>query len=147
VADTLRAEVDIRGLAADLKLAGGGLDHELGLVVHDAARDAADGGKARMRRGLKDWRVGPGKVQLPHIADTYRATGGFGLTAEITSDHPAAPVWEFGGIVGPIHPRSHREFIIFPKLAPVHEAAYAGLSLFEAHLQAAVDRLLATFNL
>jgi hypothetical protein len=144
VASTIKAGVDVRELYEDLRAAEGGLQRVLAREVRRAADDIADGAANNMKLGTEDWAVKPGEPQLPHIRDTYRVQGN-GIVAEITSDHPAAPVWEWGGL---IHPRGmFVQTISIPTRHPVNRAADDELDIFERHLQEAVDRLLAKFNL
>lgn len=141
---TIKASVDIRELYEDLRAAESGLEKVIARVVRDAADAIASGAKNNMKRGDTDWQVATGGIQLPHIQDTY-STAGLGMVAVVASDHPAAPVWEWGGR---IHPRGlFVQLIAIPELHPVQHAADDELELFERHLQAAVDRLLATFGL
>lgn len=144
MASTVRAEVDVKDLYDDLVAAGQGLDKQLTGELERGARDIADASRKFMREGEGVGRFkGSTGAELPHIRDSYTSTAR-GLVANVISTHPAGPVWEFGGTIAPHSPK---QVIRIPHLAPVHLAALEELDLIALHLQAAVDRLLATFRL
>jgi hypothetical protein len=82
------------------------------------------------------------KDHLGHLRDTFDARKAGAGTVAITSTHPAAPVFEFGGTIR-------------PKGAPIRikqaqmtlKAATEQAPVFQRQLEAKVERLLARHNL
>jgi hypothetical protein len=156
VADTVRLNVESVGLTdlyRDLQACAGGLEHELTSVLRDGAQRIADRAREIGPRGAASW-AGSSGERLPRIRDSYFAASAE-LSATVRSLHPAAQVWEWGGQIAPRVPggakvarvRDPRALISIPRLAPVHHAAELELPALERDLQAAVDRLLASYHL
>jgi hypothetical protein len=134
MATTLRVplSVDLADLFRDLESVKLGL----GGVMKDALREA--GGLARNRTAeLMPLGPGPqgGKDTLPHIKETLSASATQSY-AQVVSDHPGAPVLNFGGSIAP-----RGVEIFFPKKLYAQQAGEEVLPLVESHLQDAVDRL------
>ena len=156
MASTVRLDVDIRDLYRDLEAAANGLEAELTKVLGDGAALIAETARPLMRRSAAGSWDGSSGAELGHIQDSYGSQAR-GLTATVTTSHPGAPVWEYGGRIAPRageggvkaaeatgHPR---EIIDIPRQAPVHRAALADIDVIEQQLKSSVDRLLASFNL
>lgn len=148
MAGTLRvhASVDLRGLQQDLESVQLGLGREVGKAVKEAGghvvraipRYTPFDPKHRSLRRSGDGSV----VSVGHVRDSFDARSAGATTVAITSDHPAAPVIEFGGTIRPKgSPIRIREFRMVGKAGQAEAAA------FERDLESRIDALLRHHNL
>lgn len=136
MASTLRVPltVDLGDLFQELQ----SVELGLGKVLKAALKDAGD---LAARRTAELFPRGPGpqsaKDNLPHIADTITgyATQSY---AQVVSDHPAAPVINFGGTISP-----RGVEIFFPTKLYAQQAGEQVLPQIQERLQGEIDRLTA----
>ncbi len=155
MANTIRVAVEIKDLYGDLKAAGDGLERNLEAELLKGAQRIATAAKPLMRyRGTGSWRGSSG-ARLPHIRDTYTARIGRGASANVGSDHPAAPVFEFGGQIAPRVPGGSTvaravkpsALITIPKVEPVARAGELLAPQIEQSVADSIDALLAKHHL
>lgn len=134
------ASVDLRGLVEDLHSVDLGLGREVSLAVVAAAETVAvavpqftpfdpDHRETRADR-------------LPHLRETFTARRAGETVASIGSDHPGAPVHEFGGS---IRPKGTRIYI--KQSAMALKAGELKAAEFEVLVAARVEQLLARHGL
>jgi hypothetical protein len=131
---TIRAELGgIAELRADLEAVSRGLGRDL----RDVLREAGGPVEAKARQ-LTPFGPGPqgGRDNLPHIRDTY-ALVPVARGINLVSDHPAAPVHEFGGTIAP---RATPITIAASQMA--YRAGQAQQSSVERRAEQGIDALL-----
>ena len=134
------ARFDLGDLRKDLDSVELGLGKLLTSALDRLAETAAD-------RTQELWKRGPGprpnaknkNDRLPHIADTI-AGKGYATYAAVTSDHPAAPVQEYGGTIAPRGVDIH-----FPAHEYAHRAAEQVMDRLEAQLDDEANALAAQY--
>lgn len=143
---TFRAKVDgIDRLRRDIAAVRLELLDEVDEIVNDAARETV------LPVTKQRTPIGPGPTpdfsarsdnELPHIRDTISAVAAPGAIALIVSDHPGAPVHEYGGEIAPSgHPFRIKES------AMAGGAAEQTLDEMERQLAGGVDSLLTRHGL
>jgi len=97
----ITASADVAELSRDLRSFGDDLDRPLRDALEYGARTVALAAKPLMRfRAEGAWPSSSG-ARYGHIAAYYEARVAT-VSAAVVSDHPAAPVWEWGGTIRPI---------------------------------------------
>ncbi|MDQ3730316.1 MAG: hypothetical protein M3355_12095 [Actinomycetota bacterium] len=143
MASTIRVGVHGLGeLRRDLDAVSLGLSREVSLALKRAAETVLPTVKAFTP-------VGPGPEpnrqhphdQLPHIRDTLAARS-TGTVAQIVSDHPGAPVHEWGGTISP-----GGGAIRIAESAMAGRAGQAHIEDVERVMADGIDRLCARHNL
>lgn len=105
----LSLRVDLGELSRDLRAMGRDLDRPLREALSHGAEMVATGAKPLMRfRPEGAWKGSSGAA-YGHIREYYEARVAT-LSASVTSDHPAAPVWEWGGDIHPLLGSMHETF-------------------------------------
>ena len=96
----LTVSTDVAELSRDLRSFGDDLDHPLRDALEYGAKTIAAAAKPLMRfRAEGAWPNSSG-ARYGHISDWYAARVAT-TSASVYSDHPAAPVWEWGGHIDP----------------------------------------------
>lgn len=163
----VHASADVADLSRDLRSFGDDLDRPLRDALEYGATAIARAAKPLMRHGQPSWPTSSAARDYPgRIADYYRARVAT-ISAAVLSDHPAAPVWEWGGTIHPaagsirhaaiaaqpvgsmrrkLLERGHQAIHI-PRTQPVARAGEAEREDIEKHLEDAVDALIREHNL
>lgn len=160
--------VDVADLSRDLRSFGDDLDRPLRDALEYGANIIADAARPLMRvRPEGAWPNSSG-ARYGHIAAYYEAKVQT-LSSTVVSDHPAAPVWEWGGHIDPgagggehhvkaelrararvrsrIRAAGGRRGIEIPPLHPVGHAADAKREEVTQHLEDALDALIREHDL
>jgi hypothetical protein len=163
----LRASVDVRELVRDLEAFGDELDEPIRDVLEHGASSIADAARPLMRfRAEGAWPTSSG-AKYGHIRAYYEGKLTSSSTAVVFSDHPAAPVWEWGGTIHPLVGHEVRALISrpgtrqlarsalkvanqlrppytfeIPRLEPVQRAAAVEREHIEEELESAIQDLI-----
>jgi hypothetical protein len=163
--------VNVSDLSRDLRAFGDDLDKPLRDALEWGATSVARAAKPLMRfRAEGAWATSSG-ARYGHIQDYYEARVAT-ISAAVVSDHPAAPVWEWGGTIHPLlgvslhHALSTSRMkeqmkmrlaaanmdrppytFRIPRLQPVANAADAEREQITQHLEDAVDALIREYGL
>lgn len=130
------ASVDLRGLVEDLHATQLGLGREVSLAVV-AAGEVVAAAVPQFTPFDPDHRETRAD-HLPHLRETFTSRRSGETVAAITSDHPGAPVHEFGGSIAPKGTR-----IYIKQSAMALKAGERKAAEFEALVAARLDGLLA----
>ena len=158
----LTVSTDVRELSRDLRSFGDDLDRPLRDALEYGAKTIAAAAKPLMRfRAEGAWPTSSG-ARYGHISAYYAARVAT-LSAVVYSEHPAAPVWEWGGHIDPgagggehriraelasrararqrIRLAGGRRGIEIPRLEPVTRAGEASREDITRHLDDALTAL------
>ena len=158
----LTVSVDVRELSRDLRSFGEDLDRPLRDALEYGAKTIAVAAKPLMRfRAEGAWPNSSG-ARYGHISEYYQARAAT-LSASVVTDHPAGPVWEWGGHIDPAagggehrlkadlsrnaHARQRirlaggRRGIEIPRLQPVTRAGDENREEITQHLEDALTSL------
>ncbi|HZL18702.1 MAG TPA: hypothetical protein VFG23_13245 [Polyangia bacterium] len=157
----LTVSVDVTELSRDLRSFGDDLDRPLRDALEYGAKTIAVAAKPLMRYRANTWKNSSGARYGP--INSYYAARVATTSASVVSDHPAAPVWEFGGHIDPaagggehrvkaelrqravvrqrIRMAGGRKGIEIPALHPVGRAAEASRQDITQHLEDALTAL------
>ena len=158
----LTVSTDVRALSRDLRSFGDDLDRPLRDALEYGAKTIAAAAKPLMRfRAEGAWPTSSG-ARYGHISAYYAARVAT-LSAVVYSEHPAAPVWEWGGHIDPgagggehriraelasrararqrIRLAGGRRGIEIPRLEPVTRAGEASREDITRHLDDALTAL------
>lgn len=114
------------------------LDPTVRDVLETHADHIADMARGFLHHGAPSWPTSSAARLYPEgIRHYYEGGTGDRLAAEVWSEHPAAPVWEWGGV---IRPAGHPIFI--PRDLPVSRAAEADQPALRRDVEDAIDRLI-----
>lgn len=161
----ITASADVAELSRDLRSFGDDLDRPLRDALEYGASTIARAAVPLMRHGQPSWPTSSAARDYGSfpgaIASYYRARVAT-ISASVLSDHPAAPVWEWGGS---LHPRARAglhaaiastavgsprrkllergtQVITIPRTQPVSNAADAAREDITQHLDDAVTDLI-----
>lgn len=97
----IRVAVEVGELSRDLRAMGADLDKPLREAFDKGSQMVADTAKVLMRYRAEGAWKGSSGADYTHIRDYYshRANRQSGV---VESEHPAAPVWEWGGTIHPL---------------------------------------------
>lgn len=167
----LTTSADVSELSRDLRSFGEDLDRPLRDALEYGANAIADAARPLMRfRAAGPWPTSSG-ARYGHIKAYYEARVQT-TSATVISDHPAAPVWEWGGTIRPLLGSGIQRMATtsrtagqmrlklvaagldrppytfrIPRLGPVSHAADAKRPEIEQHLEDAVSALIREHNL
>jgi hypothetical protein len=161
----LTVSADVAELSRDLRSFGDDLDRPLRDALEYGATTIARSAVGFMRHGQPSWPTSSAARDYGSfpgaIASYYRARVAT-INASVLSDHPAAPVWEYGGSIHPLaHAGLHAairstttgsprrklleagtQTIVIPRTQPVTNAGDAAREDITQHLESAVTDLI-----
>jgi hypothetical protein len=162
---TLRAAVDIRDLAGDLRAIRDGLDQPIRDTLGGHAAQIADIARGFMHHGQPSWRGSSAERLYPEGVSGYYDSKVASLSASIGTMHPGAPVWEWGGDIHPRDSARHAvirslrvgnprrrtleagvQIIAIPRDQAANRAAESDMPSLTQDLDDAVDRLIAEYG-
>jgi hypothetical protein len=159
----LSVSTDVAELSRDLRSFGDDLDRPLRDALEYGAKTIAAAAKPLMRFRAEGAWLNSSGARYGHISEYYQARVAT-TSASVVSDHPAAPVWEWGGHIDPgagggehklkaeLSARSRartrirlaggRRGIEIPRLQPVSRAGDAMREEITQHLEDALTALI-----